>query len=85
MLCPRSFISANDAKWEAIARMTEMRDRGIAAFIGPGNQSFRLWIKSKNNLLKIKVFSGQSLDVGTFWQMTVVLMRLSQRQLGIFQ
>ncbi len=31
-------VSANDAKWEAIARMTEMRDRGVAAFIGPGNK-----------------------------------------------
>ena len=28
---------ASNAKWEAIARMTEMRDRGIFAFIGPGH------------------------------------------------
>ena len=28
-------FAAGNAKWEAIARMTEMRDRGISAFIGP--------------------------------------------------
>ena len=28
-------LLASNAKWEAIARMTEMRDGGILAFIGP--------------------------------------------------